>query len=350
MPELVEKKRPGVSWGTLLRVGVTVGLLVFLARTQDWNKLYANFLQADFVWLGFALVVFSGSLFFVFLRWWFLLKVQGIELPIPLVLRLNAIGFFFNNVLPGSTGGDLVKIFYVMRFAPDRKARAALSILMDRVLGVLIILSLTALLLPGQISNLQTYEQTRSLVWSIPVLLGVLFAGLAVASFMPLGWFPEPLKKLWLKVPKHDVLESLVVGFQQHVKCPKLLASATAVSILGQCFNFATGWLVARALHLDVGIAELVVIMCIVMCIQSLPVSVSGHGLRETAYVFMFAAYGVIDADPLRMTGETEKAVVFSILYFLITLAWSLVCGLVYLTFQKEAVVPSGVKPEAAKA
>ena len=43
------------------------------------------------------------------LRWWLLLRAQDIRIPYRLAHRLTFLGFFFNNVVPGPTGGDVVK-------------------------------------------------------------------------------------------------------------------------------------------------------------------------------------------------------------------------------------------------
>jgi hypothetical protein len=49
----------------------------------------------------------------------------------------------------------------------------------------------------------------------------------------------------------------------------------------------------------------------------------------------MFAAFGVITIDKQTGIGQ-EPAVLFSILFYTLFLIWSLVGGLVYLTFQHD--------------
>ena len=51
---------------------------------------------------------------------------------------LIMIGLFFSLFIPGGTGGDIVKGYYLLKEAPvGRKTSAALSIVMDRLLGLL---------------------------------------------------------------------------------------------------------------------------------------------------------------------------------------------------------------------
>ncbi|MGI9089289.1 MAG: lysylphosphatidylglycerol synthase domain-containing protein [Chthoniobacterales bacterium] len=51
---------------------------------------------------------------------------------------------FFNSILPGSSGGDVLKIYQVCRLAPDRKAAAASTVFVDRLSAVLALATLAA--------------------------------------------------------------------------------------------------------------------------------------------------------------------------------------------------------------
>ena len=59
-------------------------------------------------------------------------------------LFCTAIGLFFNIVVPGLTGGDLVKAVLAARDHPERKAAAMISVLVDRLIGVLVLVLLGA--------------------------------------------------------------------------------------------------------------------------------------------------------------------------------------------------------------
>ena len=65
-------------------------------------------------------------------RWQLLLRVQGIALSWTRVFMLLLIGVFFNFIIPGGTGGDVVKIFYLLKETPGQThpgaARRASSI------------------------------------------------------------------------------------------------------------------------------------------------------------------------------------------------------------------------------
>jgi len=68
-------------------------------------------------------------------RWRLLLGVQGIHITFWESLRLTYIGWFFNNWLPGATGGDFVKAYYIAT-QTHHKPEAVTTVFLDRFLGL----------------------------------------------------------------------------------------------------------------------------------------------------------------------------------------------------------------------
>jgi uncharacterized membrane protein YbhN (UPF0104 family) len=79
-----------------------------------------------------------------------LASVAGDSTDFPGPVRTGAIVIiclFFNVFLPGLVGGDLVRLYYIFRLAPRKKLPGSLSIVMDRLLGLLAIVFLSAIVL-----------------------------------------------------------------------------------------------------------------------------------------------------------------------------------------------------------
>ena len=83
------------------------------------------------VLLGFITVLLSSFRFYLIL--------QKTELKVSYFKALNItlIGNFFNNVLFGAYGGDLVKIYYLASSSHSKKIFNSISILVDRVYGLI---------------------------------------------------------------------------------------------------------------------------------------------------------------------------------------------------------------------
>lgn len=292
-------------------------------------------MQSDPLWLLTACLFLGISFLFASIRWWFLLKVQDIFLPLKTVTALTLIGQFFNAFLLGSTGGDVIKILYILKYAPSKKTCATLSIILDRALGLFILLFIALVALPWQLGLLMKSEDTKNIVYALLIIFGFMLGGAISFAFIPFkssSFFPH---KVWQKIPRHDIIESLIAGFRQHGQSKYLTLKAILSSFVLFFLVFTAGYSIARSIHLDVTYVQILIILSVVTCVISLPISIGGHGIREGAFVIMFAAFGVITIDKQTGAGQ-EPAILFSILFFTLFLIWSLFGGLVYLTFQHD--------------
>ena len=70
-------------------------------------------------------------------RWLLILRSYNFKIHFFEVFRLVYISSFFNNILPGSYGGDLVRIFFISKIAKKNKFKISSSILLDRIYGLL---------------------------------------------------------------------------------------------------------------------------------------------------------------------------------------------------------------------
>ena len=91
--------------------------------------------------LDVTLFVLGAACYFVTVlvagaRWWWLLRVNGLQVTLLESLRFTWIGVFFNTVVPGATGGDLIKAIYIMKHCPGQRVPALVSVIVDRVLGL----------------------------------------------------------------------------------------------------------------------------------------------------------------------------------------------------------------------
>jgi hypothetical protein len=326
-------KKGTINWGFWIRLLVAAAIIGLIIWKNDWELFFREFAQADWRWLAAAFLSFGMALLVGAFRWQQLLRVQGIRLPFRETLTINMVGFFFNQFLFGSTGGDIIKIFYAIRKAPDRKAEATLSMVMDRVVGLVAILAVTFLLLPLEWGTLSHNTETRSILIGLAVVLAGVFSGLAVVFFFPLRVLPEAIQKLWLKVPKRDVFESLYAGMQAHGKQGKYTAYALGAAVLTVIPLLSVGWLLTQAMSLDIGYGSMTILFAIVLCAMSIPLFPGGHGIREGAFFLLFGVFGVTRlGEPV---GE-ETALACSTLFLMIVLIWSLIGGVIYLFFSSH--------------
>ena len=306
-----------------IRIGITAAVLGFLATKVNWPNLAHRFASAHPVWLTAALFVTLGSICLCGTRFYFLLRLQNIRLSYFRTLHLTFVGFFFNLFLIGSTGGDAVRLFYLLRWFPHKKARATLSILLDRVFGVAALFGLALLFLPGATDRLQADPTFAPLASALP-WLGPLGALLLVLGFLLPSFLPNiPLPQ---KLPGRAVLIDLLHGLRDTMHGGWNTVALILVSIGVHLLSFAGATLLARALDLPINYSLAGLILVLIFSASALPISVSGHGVREGVMVFLFLHLG-LGADP-------ESAIAYSVLIYGLGLFWSLWGGLAYLTLR----------------
>ena len=129
-----------------VKIAIAAALLAWVLSQVHWNDYvdsqgtardgFATVLsRVQAVPMGLAVAGFLISLLIIACRWWLLLRLQAVRIGLWEAIRLTFLGQFFNYVVPGTVGGDLVKAYYVSKHTP-RKAAVLVSVLLDRVLGL----------------------------------------------------------------------------------------------------------------------------------------------------------------------------------------------------------------------
>jgi uncharacterized protein (TIRG00374 family) len=276
-------------------------------------------------------------------RWWLLLRVQGINIPLTRAAQYTFIGLFFNFCMPGITGGDLVKAYYIMRETPQ-KARAVATIVVDRILGLsgIAIVSGTAISLRLPFLVKQNPEFKKFAV-TLYVFIGA--ALIAVAIF-----FSRRLRRL---LPSEFMGRIAVrLPFQKIVrKLIHVIKEMDAAFFLYRSYRLTliTSVIMSAVIHLllvmtvsgyggaigieRVSAGQYYTYVPIILLATALPISVAGWGVGETLFVEVFGEMGV----------AAYKAVAVSILYRLTGLIWSLP-GMVFYLLVKGREKPEEIK------
>ncbi|MEM9443975.1 MAG: lysylphosphatidylglycerol synthase transmembrane domain-containing protein [Verrucomicrobiota bacterium] len=335
-PESSNSKRKTLDWKVFVKIFILVGILAFIFLFTDFSfaKLVGHITSADPWMLLGSFCCFGLVAVFVSYRWYYLLKIQEIYVSQFVAIQLSFIGIFFNSFLLGSTGGDVVRAVYILRYAPDKKARAFLSILMDRVIGFIILLIVGALLLLTQIEVISHDERTIWMAYSVYAFLACGVVGMIAAYFFPLSWIPQTLQSLWIKVPKREIIEQLYFGFKDHGKHWKHSFTAIILSLALITSNFTSAYLITTALGVDASYLTVALIFVITVIVMGLPISLGGIGTREAALLFLFVLFGLIPDK-----SESELPLAVSFLYFMVITSWSLIGGVFYLLYKKQVPV-----------
>ena len=130
LPEAQDAKKAG-RLSLVVRIVVATVAIAWVFHGQDWAKLREVFQDLS---AGAFLVALGGYVIgqlVVAFRWWLLLGAQSIPISVHAAIRLYFVGLFYNNVMPSSVGGDLLKAYYVTKHT-HRRLEGVLSVFVDR--------------------------------------------------------------------------------------------------------------------------------------------------------------------------------------------------------------------------
>src|SRR3977135_2071539 len=177
---------------TILQVGVTVAMLWYVFHDPDQRAKMAVALRtANYSWVGVGILAYIVVEISAAIRWQILLRVQGIRLSLPRVSGLFLIGMFYNQFLPGGTGGDIIKSYLLLKETPDHKAGALLAVVFDRLIGLVALVTITVTLVTLRFDLLWRTPVTvesgftpHQLLIALGILLGVSISCLVSSVIM----------------------------------------------------------------------------------------------------------------------------------------------------------------------
>jgi uncharacterized membrane protein YbhN (UPF0104 family) len=330
---------------TILQVCVTLGILFWIlrdpkVRAEMWEAItHANpsWLLAGFLCYGVVEVLAA-------FRWFLLLRVQEIKLPVWRVAALLMLGIFFNLFLPGGTGGDLVKVFFLWREIPKKKKEGLLSVLMDRVVGLVALIIISSVIVTLQYNWLKTNVQSRHLTWTLVVILISSLAGI-IFSFIVSGL--RLAHKLPARLPMRDTVIDLSGAYHRYARAWPASLAALAASFGIHAASFSVFYCASRALGvrdgsgLPLNFGAMMTVMPIILTISALPISVGGTGVREGLFVTLLAP----------LCGVSKGAAfMLSITGYLLSVVWGIIGGGIFLLYRPvNGVKISDIEAEVQK-
>jgi uncharacterized protein (TIRG00374 family) len=309
-------------WGTWLRLGVGLGALAFLIARVDMGRAAETLRTADPAWIGLALAVQGLSKTCWVRRWGTLLGVTGTHPGAATLLRLILVGLFFNNFLPSSIGGDVVRGIGLARTGVPRAAAAA-TVLADRLIGLFTLGIMAAL---GGLLG--------AIFWPAdgPWVAAAVFA-LGVVAAIPLVTRPEVLDRIARSrlIPLFGRVAGRIRKLIDRISFlsgrRRAVTRAVALSLGLSACSAVYHWSVGRAIGLPVPLAAFFVIVPTVMLFAALPITLNGLGVRELGFVGLLGAQGV----------PPSTAAVFAFLAFAGTFGFAIAGGILFLVGGRHA-------------
>lgn len=269
-----------------LKTIISAGLLYIVFRKAGIGNVIGLLRDINPLHMVIAIVMYMFSLYISTLRWKILLA-KGFSTW--RLFSFYIIGSFFNTFLPGLIGGDAVKAYYLYKHN-GQMGQSLASVFMDRYIGFASLITLGLLAFPFGFK----YFRGSWLEWALPFIVLLFIAGSFIFFGLRLGTRFSAIKEM------HEY-------FDYYRTKKGILLRVFLYSIFLQLFVMASIYVLAMGLGLRVSPIWFIMFIPIITTVAMLPISVSGLGTREAAFVALFGLVGL----------RAEEATALSFAWFL---------------------------------
>lgn len=281
--------------------------------------------------LALAWPLVMAAVLLTFLRWMLLVRAVGLRFSLRDALRLGFLGYLFNFVSLGSVGGDLFKAVFIAREQPRRRAEAAATVVLDRLVGLygLLVVAAAASLWAG----LYAEPEPRVRVIALVAIWAAALGAVGIGALMVPGVLGERTAAGLARLPGVGATaRKLLLALRLYrARFPVVLA-AIGMS-LGVHSLFALAFYVmSRALPgAAPSLADHFVAVPLSLLAAALPLPMAGLGAFEGALDFLYYYLGAAGGTHL------GQGLIVAICYRAMTVLVALV-GLVYYLASRRAV------------
>jgi len=272
-------------------------------------------------------------------RWRLLLQVQGIHISFWESLRLTYIGWFFNNWLPGATGGDFVKAYYIAS-STHHKPEAVTVVFLDRFLGLI------AICIIGAVAVTASLNDPR--VRLAQIVVGVFMAGVLVGGLVFYSrWLRSVLRldRLLAKLPMAKTVARIDQALFVYRYHKRKVGVAILYSWGTQVGSVLAMWWVANGLGSHAQWYHYFLNMPVVWIGWALVPIPGGFGVAESLMQHLFGPRILGGAVPLHAAEAASLALAMMLAYRLVQMAVSLPGAVFYLS-RRTGVSPTHMREQ----
>jgi uncharacterized protein (TIRG00374 family) len=273
----------------VLKVAISLGLVVFIftrpeIRNVDWATVLAEL--RFWPWL-LGLAIYFIAIGFNVLKWQYLLRTLDLHVPFPSLYRYNLVGLFFALLPLSMVGGDIARGWDLARHTEGQAAEVAVSVLVDRLVGLAGFLLASVLGLAAAVLVLGRPELGWLLATLGAVLLGFVLALAALISQRLRGLVERlfnlgPLKRF---LSLYQRLSDSVQGYRNHLGALFVALGIQLLTVLTTC---VVNYLAAVATGTDAPLAWVFVLTPLTAFAPFLPSIASGLGWNQGVFYVLY--------------------------------------------------------------
>lgn len=290
----ITTKRRGIA---AVKIGISVVLIAVVLYFIDLREL-ANLISTANPWYFVAAIaVLYADRALMAYKWGLLLEAVDVRIPLSVLFRIYTTSPLPGVILPSNLGGDLFRLFSVAQYDKTKTGAVLASLVVERVIavvGLLIIVLLSMVLTLHMIDDSSTYIGAIGWVLLASTTVAIVILGITY------GLARKKLSVLAASVTQHPIgrkvqkIYSLCCEYRKYRRTVLVVFLWTLVEQIVPIVGFL---LRSYALHINVSIVQLAVVVPIVVLIVRLPITFNGYGIEEGMYIALLGLVGVSPSE-----------------------------------------------------
>jgi uncharacterized membrane protein YbhN (UPF0104 family) len=257
-----------------LKFLVSGTLLYFVFSRAGIGKVLSMLRDINPISFGAAVFIYLFCQIIASIRWRLFLMDR---LALVRLFRLYLLGSFFNTFLPGLVGGDAVKAYYLYRES-GKGTQAMASVFMDRYIGFCSLMALGLFFYPVALKYITgTWVQ-----WLLPLIVLCFITASVVIFGLRFG-------------RSIQFLEDIYGYLHSYRRKSGVILKAFLLSVAIQLFMILSVYILALGLGQTLPLLPFLVFFPIIVTVSTIPISISGLGIREAAFVLLL---GMLEVEP----------------------------------------------------
>jgi glycosyltransferase 2 family protein len=276
----------------VVRLTIAGALLAYLAksRTIDLRAISRPFTAWPIALAAIALILIDMAMMAQRLVWLF--RPVGLNISWNKSFQVTMVSFFFTAFLPGATGGDLSRLYYVAKDYKARRPEIIIVLLFDRGIGMLSLVLMPLMFAPFFAREVAATPALRDLLVISAALSAILVAGFfACVYFRPLA--EKVAHAIFGILPWKDWYGQVIRTVGDYRTRLGAVGAALVISIVANSLTVVGVLLAVFALDPAALNLKMSLVVPLGFVANTLPVTPGGLGVGEAAFNSLFAIAGL---------------------------------------------------------
>ncbi len=285
----------------ILRLILAVGILVVVVRYAGWSSVVDVIQRLQLRYVPVLLLLTAVLIWISCVKWQLFIRAAGHSARVLHLMRIYTTSYFFNLFLPSIVGGDVARSVQLGKEFKNYQ-NVFIATFTERFTGFL------AMNLIGVIFVALGAQVTKGVEAAV---LAVAFCTLAAALVLYSHGLSQLAKNLVLKFlrliglktlsRKFEKLLAQMIAAMEFIRAnDRLFWLAMFYSVLFHFFAVVNTYVAALAIGWsEVSFARLCVVVPLVLLVSAAPITPSGIGVQESAFVYFLTRIGATAAEGL---------------------------------------------------